>query len=38
MKAVIKQAPEPGALAWIEWPDPELKPGHVIVEIERAGI
>ena len=38
MKAVIKQAPEPGALEWVDWPEPDLRPGHVIVEIERAGI
>lgn len=38
MKAMVKTAPEPGALSWQDWPDPELRRGQVIVEIERAGI
>jgi S-(hydroxymethyl)mycothiol dehydrogenase len=38
MKAIVKTAAEPGALEWGEWPEPEPRPGHVIVEIERAGI
>jgi L-iditol 2-dehydrogenase len=38
VKAIVKAAEGPGALAWSEWPEPELRPGHVLVEIERAGI
>lgn len=38
MNAVVKTEAAPGALAWQEWPDPELRPGHVMVEIAQAGI
>lgn len=38
MKAVVKTEAAPGALAWQEWPEPELRPGHVMVEIHQAGI
>jgi L-iditol 2-dehydrogenase len=38
MKAIVKREPGPGGLEWTDWPDPELRPGHAIVQIERAGI
>jgi threonine dehydrogenase-like Zn-dependent dehydrogenase len=38
MKAIVKTAAEPGALVWGEWPDPEVRPGQVLVEVQRAGI
>lgn len=38
MKAIVKTAEGAGELAWSEWPEPVAKPGHVVVEIERAGI
>jgi 2-desacetyl-2-hydroxyethyl bacteriochlorophyllide A dehydrogenase len=38
VKAIVKTAAVPGALEWQEWGDPELRPGHVLVEIESAGI
>ena len=38
MRAIVKVAPGVGGLEWRDWPDPELRPGQVIVEIERGGI
>jgi threonine dehydrogenase-like Zn-dependent dehydrogenase len=38
VRAIIKTEAGPGALVWGEWPEPVLRPGHAIVEIERAGI
>jgi threonine dehydrogenase-like Zn-dependent dehydrogenase len=38
MMGLVKTAPEPGAVEWREWPDPSLPPGHVMVEVERAGV
>jgi threonine dehydrogenase-like Zn-dependent dehydrogenase len=38
MKAIVKTEAAAGALVWGEWPEPALRHGHVIVEIERAGI
>ncbi len=38
MKAILKTAEGPGALEWGEWPEPEASPGHVVVEVDRAGI
>jgi threonine dehydrogenase-like Zn-dependent dehydrogenase len=38
MKAIIKTHEGPGGFIWTDWPEPELKASHAIVEIERAGI
>ena len=38
MKAIIKREPGAGGLEWTDWPDPQPRPGHAIVQIERAGI
>jgi L-iditol 2-dehydrogenase len=38
VNAVVKTEAAPGALAWQEWPEPELRPGQVMVEIRQAGI
>jgi len=38
MKAVVKYAPGPGFLELREMPEPTLRPGHVIVEVEAAGV
>ncbi len=38
MKAIVKREAGPGALVWQDWPEPALRPGHVVVQIERAGI
>ena len=37
MKALIKERPEPG-ITYRDVPDPELKPGHVIVRVKSCGI
>lgn len=38
MKAIVKETDGPGGLAWRDWPEPELRAGHVVVAIEKAGI
>ncbi|MBI3044533.1 MAG: alcohol dehydrogenase catalytic domain-containing protein [Betaproteobacteria bacterium] len=37
MRALIKESPQPG-IAYRDVPDPELKPGHVIVRVKSCGI
>jgi L-iditol 2-dehydrogenase len=38
MKALVKHSVGPGGVQLMEMPEPELRPGHVIVEVEAAGI
>ena len=38
MKAVVKTAPGPGNLAYMDFPDPEVRPGEVVIEVKAAGI
>lgn len=38
MKALVKMAQGPGNMRLMEMPDPDLRPGHVIIEVEAAGI
>ncbi len=38
MKAVIKTTEGPGGVEWGTWPEPEPKPGQVVVEIHTTGI
>jgi L-iditol 2-dehydrogenase len=38
VKAIVKTAAAPRSLAWQSWPDPELRAGHVLVAVERAGV
>lgn len=38
MKAIVKESNGPGGLSWTDWPDPELRPGCALIEIEKAGI
>ncbi len=38
MKAVVKTQPGPGNVAYTDFKDPELHPGHVVIEVRAAGI
>ena len=38
MKAVVKTRPEPGNVEYIEMPEPQAAPGHVVIEIRNAGV
>ncbi len=38
MKAVVKTRPEPGNVEFIDMPDPEAGPGHVVIEVQNAGV
>jgi L-iditol 2-dehydrogenase len=38
MKAVVKTRPEPGNVEYIEMPEPQATPGHVLIEIRNAGV
>lgn len=38
MKAVVKVRPEPGNVELIDVPDPSAGPGHVVIEVQNAGI
>ena len=38
MKAVVKTRPEPGNVEFIDMPDPEAGPDHVVIEIQNAGV
>jgi len=38
VKAVVKTRPEPGNVEFIDMPDPTAGPGHVVIEVQNAGI
>jgi 2-desacetyl-2-hydroxyethyl bacteriochlorophyllide A dehydrogenase len=38
VKAIVKTAPGPGNLAYQDFPDPEVRPGEVVIEVKAAGI
>ena len=38
MKALVKMAPEPGALEWCDYPDPVAGAGEVVIAIDAAGM
>ena len=38
MKAVVKVAPGSGHVAYTDHPDPEVRPGQVIIEVRAAGV
>ena len=38
MKAIVKTAPGPGNVAYTDFPDPELLPGHALIEVRAAGL
>jgi len=38
VKAVVKTAPGPGNLAYMDFPDPEVRPGEVVIEVKATGI
>jgi threonine dehydrogenase-like Zn-dependent dehydrogenase len=38
MKAVVKTAPGGGNIAYTDFKDPELHPGHVVIEVQAAGL
>lgn len=38
MKALVKTAPGPGNVSYQDWPDPEVKPGEVLVAVKQAGL
>ncbi|HTU03118.1 MAG TPA: alcohol dehydrogenase catalytic domain-containing protein [Candidatus Sulfotelmatobacter sp.] len=38
MKAVVKTAPGPGNLAYTDFPEPTATPGHVLIEVQAAGL
>ncbi len=38
MKALVKYAAGPGSMQVMEMPEPSLRPGHVIIEVEAAGV
>ncbi|MHB1161648.1 MAG: zinc-binding dehydrogenase [Chloroflexota bacterium] len=38
MKALVKYAPGPGSMQVMEMPEPTLRPGHLVIEVEAAGV
>jgi L-iditol 2-dehydrogenase len=38
VKAVVKTRPEPGNVELIDMPEPSAGPGHVVIEVQNAGI
>lgn len=38
MKAVVKTAPGPGNLVYTDFREPEVQPGHVVIEVKATGI
>ncbi len=38
MKAIVKTAPGPGNLAYTDFKDPDVRPGHVLIEVQTAGL
>lgn len=38
MKALVKTAPAPGHVEFLDWPDPHPGPSEVLIAVERAGV